>query len=288
VGNTAGLDPLLLIGTALVAVGVLFKVGAAPFHRWVPDVYQGAPTPITGFMAICTKVAAFGALARIFYVALGGIRWDWRPMMWAVAILTMVVGSIVALTQTDVKRLLAYSSIAHAGFILVGLLGLSQAGLSATLFYLLAYGFITVGAFAVVTLVRDSAGEATHLSQWAGLGRRSPVVATAFALFLLAFAGIPPTSGFVGKLTVFSAAQGAGASTLVIVGVLASAVAAFFYIRVIVLMFFSEPAADGPTVTVPSILTKATVTVAVLATVVLGIAPQPFLDLADKASLFTR
>ena len=288
VGTTVGLDPLLLIGAALVAVGVLFKVGAVPFHRWVPDVYQGAPTPITAFMAICTKIAAFGALARIFYVALGGIRWDWRPMLWAVAILTMIIGSIVALTQTDVKRLLAYSSIAHAGFILVGVLGLSQKGLSATLFYLLAYGFITVGAFAVVTLVRDSTGEATHLSQWAGLGRRSPILAASFALFLLAFAGIPPTSGFVGKLAVFSAAEGAGGSALVIVGVLASAIAAFFYIRVIVLMFFSEPAADGPTIAVPSILTRFTLTVAVLATVVLGVDPQPFLDLADKASLFTR
>ena len=128
VGTTVGLDPLLLIGAALVAVGVLFKVGAVPFHRWVPDVYQGAPTPITAFMAICTKIAAFGALARIFYVALGGIRWDWRPMLWAVAILTMIIGSIVALTQTDVKRLLAYSSIAHAGFILVGILGSVPAG----------------------------------------------------------------------------------------------------------------------------------------------------------------
>jgi NADH-quinone oxidoreductase subunit N len=288
VGTTTGLDPLLLIGSALVAVGVLFKVGAAPFQRWVPDVYQGAPTPITAFMAICTKIAAFGALARIFYVALGGIRWDWRPMMWGVAILTMVLGSVVALTQTDVKRLLAYSSIAHAGFILTGILGVSQRGLSATLFYLLAYGFVTVGAFAIVTLVRDSAGEATHLSQWAGLGRRSPLVAASFALFLLAFAGIPPTSGFVGKLAVFSAAQGSGASTLVIVGVLASAIAAFFYIRVIVLMFFSEPAADGPTVAIPSILTRATLGIAVIATLVLGVAPQPFLDLADKASLFTR
>jgi NADH-quinone oxidoreductase subunit N len=288
VGTTAGLDPLLFIGSALVAVGVLFKVGAVPFQRWVPDVYQGAPTPITAFMAICTKIAAFGALARIFYVALGGIRWDWRPMMWGVAILTMIVGSVVALTQTDVKRLLAYSSIAHAGFILTGVLGVSQKGLSATLFYLLAYGFVTIGAFAVITLVRDSAGEATHLSQWAGLGRRSPLVAGAFALFLLAFAGIPPTSGFVGKLAVFSAAQGSGAGTLVIVGVLASAIAAFFYVRVIVLMFFSEPAADGPTVAVPSILTRAALVVAVAGTVVLGVAPQPFLDLADKASLFTR
>ncbi len=287
-GSTIGQEPLLLIGIALVSVGLLFKIGAAPFHSWTPDVYQGAPTPVTGFMAACTKVAAFGALLRVFYVGLGGVRWDWRPMMWAVAILTMVVGSVLAITQTDVKRLLAYSSIAHAGFILVGVLAIDSQGLSASLFYLVTYGFTTIGAFAVVTLVRDSAGEATHLSQWAGLGKRSPLVASVFALFLLALAGIPLTSGFTGKFAVFSAAAGGGATPLVVVGVLASAVAAFFYVRVIVLMFFSEPAVDGPTVAVPSVFTTAAVSLGVVVTVLLGIVPQPLLDLAGHASVFLR
>lgn len=281
-------DQLLLIGTALVAVGLLFKVGAAPFHSWTPDVYQGAPTPITAFMAACTKVAAFGALLRVFYVAFGGSGWDWKPMMWIVAILTMVIGSVVALTQTDVKRMLAYSSIAHAGFVLVGVIALNQQGVSSVLFYLLAYGFSTIGAFAVVTLVRDSAGEATHLSQWAGLGKRSPLVAGVFALFLLAFAGIPLTSGFTAKFAVFSAAAAGGAGILVVIGVLASAIAAFFYVRVIVLMFFSDPAADGPSVAVPSPLTTVAVTIGAAVTVVLGVAPQAVLDLADKASLLVR
>ena len=163
-------------------------------------------------------------------------------MMWGVAILTMVVGSVVALTQTDVKRMLAYSSIAHAGFILTGVVAINRGGIWRSLFYLLAYGFITIGAFAVVTLVRDAGGEATHLSQWAGLARRSPLVAWTFTLFLAAFAGIPLTSGFTGKFAVFSAACRGGATPLVVVGVVASAVAAFFYVRVIVLMFFSEPA----------------------------------------------
>jgi NADH-quinone oxidoreductase subunit N len=287
-GGTIGRDPLLLIGISMVAVGLLFKVSAAPFHSWTPDVYQGAPTPITGFMAAGVKVAAFGALLRVFYVALGGVRWDWRPMMWAVAILTMVVGSVLAVTQTDVKRLLAYSSIAHAGFILVGMLAIDRAGLSSTMFYLVAYGFTTIGAFAVVTMVRDSAGEATHLSQWAGLGRRSPLVASVFALFLLALAGIPLTSGFTGKFAVFSAAIGGGAAPLVIVGVLVSAIAAFFYIRVIVLMFFSEPSPEGPTVAVPSMFTTAAVTLGVAVTILLGVAPQPLLDLADRAAVFVR
>jgi NADH-quinone oxidoreductase subunit N len=296
VSANAGADALLLIGTALLAVGLLFKVGAAPFHSWTPDVYQGAPTPITGFMAACTKVAAFGALLRVFYVALGGLAWDWQPMMWAVAILTMVVGSVIALTQTDVKRMLAYSSIAHAGFILTGLVATDTVdgrtgevlGVSSVLFYLLAYGFTTVGAFAVVTLVRDAAGEATHLSQWAGLGRRSPLVAGVFALFLLAFAGIPLTSGFTGKFAVFAAAVEGGATPLVVVGVVMSAVAAFFYVRVIVLMFFSAPAPDGPTVAVPSALTTAAIALAVAVTVVLGVLPSQVLDLAGQASQFVR
>ena len=284
--NTTGNDALLLIGMAMIGVGLLFKVGAVPFHSWTPDVYQGAPTPVTGFMAAATKVAAFGALLRLLYVAFPGLTWDFRPVMWGVAILTMVVGSIIAVTQTDVKRLLAYSSIAHAGFILTGVIAMNKAGISAVLFYLGAYSFVTLGAFAVVTLVRDAGGEATHLSRWAGLGRRSPLVAAVFALFLLAFAGIPLTSGFAGKFAVFQAAAASGATPLVIVGVLSSAVAAFFYIRVIVLMFFSDPRPDGPSVAVPSVFTGTAIALGVAVTLVLGILPQYFLHLAGQASVF--
>ena len=189
---------LALIGTGLVAVGVLFKVGAVPFHSWIPDVYQGAPTPITAFMAAATKIAAFGAMLRIFYVAVPDLRADWRPVMWVIAILTMVVGTVTAVTQTDVKRMLAYSAVAHAGFILTGVIALNDSGLSGTLFYLFAYGFSTLGAFAVVSLVRDATGEEdTEMAHWAGLGRRYPLVGVVFSMFLLAFAGIPLTSGFV-------------------------------------------------------------------------------------------
>ncbi|MFJ6719569.1 NADH-quinone oxidoreductase subunit NuoN [Streptomyces sp. NPDC091259] len=286
--STMGNDALLLIGGALILMGLLFKVGAVPFHMWTPDVYQGAPTPVTGFMAAATKVAAFGALLRLLYVVLPGLRWDWRPVMWGVAIVTMLAGAVIAVTQTDVKRLLAYSSIAHAGFILAGVIATSAEGVKSVLFYLGAYSFVTIGAFAVVTLVRDAGGEATHLSKWAGLGRRSPLTAAVFAVFLLAFAGIPLTSGFAGKFAVFKAAAEGGAGTLVVVGVISSAIAAFFYIRVIVLMFFSEPKADGPTVAVPSPLTMTTIAVGVAVTLVLGVAPQYFLDLAGHASTFVR
>ncbi|RFU87734.1 NADH-quinone oxidoreductase subunit NuoN [Streptomyces triticagri] len=286
--QTMGNDVLLLIGAAMILMGLLFKVGAVPFHMWTPDVYQGAPTPVTGFMAAATKVAAFGALLRLLYVVLPGLRWDWRPVMWGVAIITMLLGAIVAITQTDIKRLLAYSSIAHAGFILAGVIATSPDGISSVLFYLGAYSFVTIGAFAVVTLVRDAGGEATHLSKWAGLGRRSPMVAAVFAVFLLAFAGIPLTSGFAGKFAVFKAAAEGGAGALVIIGVISSAIAAFFYIRVIVLMFFSEPKPEGPTVAVASPLTMTAIAVGVAVTVVLGVAPQYFLDLAGQASVFAR
>ena len=289
--NTSN-STLLLTGIALTGVGLLFKIGAVPFHAWTPDVYQGAPTPITGFMAAATKVAAFGAMLRIAYVALPGIRWDWRPVLWGVAILTMLVGAVLAITQRDIKRMLAYSAILNAGYILLGVISTTTKGVSSTLFYLAAYGFATIGAFAVVTLVRDSAaaggGEATDLSAWAGLGKRSPLVAGVFTVFLLAFAGIPLTSGFMGKFALFTAAVDGGAWPLVVVGVIASAAAAFFYVRVIVLMYFSEPAADGPVVAVPSPMTTAALTIAVVATVALGVLPQAALNLADKAAFFVQ
>jgi len=292
-GRTDG-QALLLGGIGLIAVGMLFKVNAAPFHAWTPDVYQGAPTAVTAFMAACTKVAAFGALLRLFYVAFGGARWDWTPMIWVIAILTMVVGSVLALTQTDIKRMLAYSSIAHAGFILTGFVGgqtATESGIGsvqAVLFYLVTYGFMTIGAFAVVTVVRDAGGEATHLSRWSGLGKESPVVAAVFAVFLLGMAGIPLTSGFTGKWAVFASALSGGAWPLVLVAVVMSAVAAFFYIRVIVLMYFSDPVGEGPTVTMPSVLTTIVIAVGFAATVALGIVPGPVLDLAAAAGEFIR
>ncbi|SFJ78926.1 NADH-quinone oxidoreductase subunit NuoN [Cellulomonas sp. KH9] len=246
-----GMEGLLVVGALLLLAGLFFKVGAVPFHMWTPDVYQGAPTPVTAFMAACTKVAAFGALLRVVYGMLPTMAWDLEVVLWIVAIVTMVVGTVAALVQTDVKRLLAYSSIAHAGFVLAGIVALDEAGITAVLFYLLAYGAATVGAFGLVSLVREQRtgdddapvvlGEATRLSQWAGLGRSHPLAAVTFTLFLLSFAGIPLTAGFVGKFAVFSAAVEGGAWQLALVGVLASAAAAFFYVRIIVLMFFTDP-----------------------------------------------
>ncbi len=277
-------EPLLYAGLALLGVGLLFKAGLVPFHSWTPDVYQAAPTPVTALMSAATKVAAFGGLARVLYVIGGALVWDWRPFVWGVAILTMVVGAVVAVTQQDVKRMLAYSSVAHAGFILTGLAAANAVGLRGVLFYLLAYGFTVLGAFGVVTLVRDKDGEATHLSQWQGLGRRSPVVAGVFAFFLFALAGIPLTSGFTAKFAVFEAAVEGRATPLVIVGVVTSAIAAFFYARVIVLMFFQEPAEDGPVVVLPSGPAAAALGLAFTVTALLGVVPGEMVRLADVAS----
>jgi NADH-quinone oxidoreductase subunit N len=286
VTSRTGSETMLLAAIALMAVGLLFKIGAAPFHTWTPDVYQGAPTPVTAFMAAGTKAAAFMALLRVFFVAFGGSQWDWRP----------TIVAVVSISQTDVKRMLAYSSIAHAGFLLVGFVGVyaGVAGsdrvtsVSSVLFYLAVYGLSSIGAFAVVTLVRDSGGETTHLSKWAGLGKTSPVLAGSFAVFMLSFAGIPLTGGFIGKWGVFSAAYSGGFWWLVVIGVLVSALAAYFYVRVIVLMFFTDPVGEGPTVAVPSVLTTVVIGVAVVGTVGLGIIPGPLLDLAQHAGAFVR
>jgi NADH-quinone oxidoreductase subunit N len=284
----SGNDVLLLIGIAFLSIGLLFKVGAVPFHSWAPDVYQGAPTPVTAFMAAATKVAAFGAMLRIYYTVFANAEWSWSPMLTGIAVITMLLGSLVAVTQRDVKRMLAYSSIAHAGFLLLGVIALNKSGLDATIFYLLAYGIATVGAFAVVTLVRDSSGEVTDLNRWKGLGKRSPFAASTFAFFLLAFAGIPLTSGFIGKFSIFSAAYESGATVLVLVAILSSALAAFFYIRVIVLMFFSEATEDGTSVEIPSILTRTVIVASAAITLILGVYPTPLLDFISELAIFIR
>jgi NADH-quinone oxidoreductase subunit N len=267
---------LLLAGAALLAVGFGFKVAAVPFHMWTPDVYQGAPTPVTAFMAAGTKVAGFAALLRVVFLALAPAGDLLIPALWAISALTMVVGSVLAIAQTDMKRILAYSSIAHAGFVLVGVVAVNQQGLSGAMFYLAAYAAMILGAFGVVALVSRRGEEHTSLVAYEGLYRRSPLLAALLTLFLLSLAGIPPTAGFVAKLLVFQAAVSAGHWALVVVAVLASVVAAFFYIRVIVVMYMQEPEEAGviPTRPIPGIGLAATAAL----TVVLGVFPAVLLD----------
>ena len=288
ISGAPGNDVFFLIGLGSLSVGLLFKVGAVPFHAWTPDVYQGAPTAVTAFMAAATKVAAFGATLRIFYTAVSGAEWSWRPLITGIAIITMVVGSIIAIAQRDIKRLLAYSSIAHAGFLLTGVLALNQSGLAASLLYLATYGVTTLGAFALVSLVRDSSGEVTDLNRWVGLAKRSPVIASIFALFLLSFAGIPLTAGFIGKFTIFSAAYENGNIGVVVVGVLSSAIAAFFYIRVIVMMFLTDPEDDSVTISIPSRFTSSVIWFAAIVTLILGVFPTPVLDAIASLATFIR
>ncbi len=316
------LDSLLLLGMLLVLSGLLFKIGAVPFHLWTPDVYQGSPTPITAFMAACTKAAAFVALVRLMYSVFPHLQWDTDAVMWTVTILTMLVGTVAALVQNDIKRMLAYSSIAHAGFLLTGVVALNERGIAAVMIYLIAYGAATIGAFGIVYLVRERSadgsvvGEATALSQWAGIGRSHRGLALAFTLFLLSFAGIPLTAGFIGKFAVFSAAVAGGAWPLALIGVLASAAAAFLYVRVIVLMFFTPAhdeagAGDGSSYAAPvtaegeggtavAVAERTTTTVVVrtegfaavaiavcaLITVLVGIVPGPVLDALDSVAKF--
>ncbi|MEU4419495.1 NADH-quinone oxidoreductase subunit NuoN [Actinoplanes sp. NPDC024001] len=288
VANPTQSQVLLYAGLGLLAIGLLFKAALAPFHVWTPDVYQGAPTPVTAFMAACTKVAAFGALLRVLYVAFEGVRWDFQPVLGAIAVLTMFIGAVLAVTQTDLKRLLAYSSIANAGYLMVGVLALNEQGLSSTMFYLVAYGFSVLAAFAIISLVRDADGEATHLSRWAGVGRKSPLLAATFTFVLLAFAGIPMTSGFTSKFAVFGAAIEGGQTWLVIFGVITSMLLAFPYLRVVVLMWLSEPGESTPAVSIPGFLTSAVLGIGVIATLALGVAPSPLIELTEQAAGFVR
>lgn len=284
---------LAAVGAVMLAIGLLFKVGAAPFHSWTPDVYQGAPTPITGFMAAGTKAAAFIALARLYMYVLQPQAANLNIFLWGIIILTIIVGTLIGLTQTDVKRMLAYSSIAHAGFILIAVNALRssqfrfdeyQQGLSSILFYLLAYGIATVGVFGIVTIVRakdvegNVLGEATHFDAWRGLGKRAPLTAAAMMIFLLSFAGIPLTAGFIGKFEVFRVGVASGQTVLVVIAVLASAATAFFYFRLVQTMFFSEPEGDATTIVETEGLGTVAVAVAAALTFLLGIIPGPVLE----------
>ncbi|WP_022868527.1 NADH-quinone oxidoreductase subunit NuoN [Schaalia vaccimaxillae] len=285
-----GMDMLAVAGVLLVMVGLLFKVGAAPFHAWTPDVYTGAPTPITGFMAAAVKVAAFGAMIRFYQVVAAALQWDLVPVLVAVAVMTMVVGTFVGVVQKDVKRMLAFSSIAHAGFILIGVFSLVQGSTGHVLLYVLTYGLATIGAFGVISLVRrkDSRnnimGEATHLDQWAGLGKTSPLLATSMLIFLLSFAGIPLTAGFVGKFVVFSDGFAGGMGWLVALALLCSAVTAFFYFRLVRQMFFAEPA-EGVVAVNSEGFGIIAIAITAVATVVLGVFPGPVLSVLDQVAI---
>ncbi len=280
-------EGVLLGGLALLVVGLGFKVAAVPFHMWTPDVYEGSPTPVTGFMAAAAKAAGFAALLRILFSTFSTNRLDWEPIVWALAVLSLVVGSVLAVVQTDVKRMLAYSSIAHAGYILVGLQAATDRGMAGSLFYLLAYTFMILGSFGVATLVGRRGDDRHSLDAYRGLARTRPGLAFTFTVFLLAQAGVPFTSGFLAKFYVIGAAVESRSYTLAVVAMLAAVVAAFFYLRLIVVMYMSEELEGeepGPVVDIPAGAGLA-LGLSLAFTIVVGFLPQFVFDFAENASV---
>jgi len=277
-------NPLTIAGMILISVGFLFKIAAAPFHMWTPDVYQGAPTPITAFMSAGPKAAAFAALMRVLTLGLFELRDEWTSMLWVLAVLTMTIGNFVAIFQTNIKRMLAYSSIAHAGYALVGLVAANEIGLSGILFYMLAYTFMNLGAFAVLVLAGKKGEENLTLDGFAGFGYKKPFLGIAMTIFLFSLMGIPPTAGFAGKFYIFAGAVKAGYIWLAVLGVLNSAVSLYYYLRIMVYMYFRDPSEDYSWVTsnVPVI---ASILIALVGILYLGIIPASVMELAKVAIL---
>jgi NADH-quinone oxidoreductase subunit N len=275
-------DPRLVLAVILVVAGVGFKIAAVPFHMWAPDVYEGAPTPITAFLSVGSKAASFAMLIRIFVEGLPSMSADWRLLFWVLSIVTMTVGNVAAVTQTNVKRMLAYSSIAHAGYVLMGIVAGTSRGITATLVYLMIYAFMQLGAFAVIVLLRraDIAGD--ELKDFGGLAFRNPFAAFAMLLFMLSLGGIPPTAGFMGKFWLFSAAIDAHYYGLAVIGVLNSAISLYYYIRIVVFMYLKKDAIGTEPTTTPAL--AATLAVAVAATLVLGVYPQLLFQVADASA----
>ncbi len=279
-------NPLVLAGIVLVLIGFGFKLALVPFQMWTPDVYQGAPTPVTAFMAVGTKAAAFAALLRLTVVALPAMAANWVPVLAILAVLTMTIGNLVAIVQRNIKRMLAYSSIAHAGYILIAIIASGFEGLASALFYLVAYTFMNVGAFAVV-IALERKEEGLELSDYAGLAARSPLLAAAMSLFMLSLAGFPPTAGFFAKFYVFSSAVQAGYTWLAVVGVLNSLVGVVYYVGVIVYMWMREPGAAPVRLNLSPALVLALV-LAAWGTLQLGLLPSPVLDLARQSLALLR
>ncbi|MDH3626767.1 MAG: NADH-quinone oxidoreductase subunit N [Acidobacteriota bacterium] len=283
IGHAASAQPtaMLWAGLGLVLVGLAFKIAIVPFHQWVPDVYTGAPTNVTGFMAAATKTVAFAVLLRLLIGSFGDVDGLWQPLIKWLAIFTMTVGNLVALAQTNLKRLLAFSSISHAGYLLIAVVCRPEMGVSAILFYLIGYSVVTVGAFAVLAAVGrgDADGERGYtLHEWAGLGWKRPLLGVAMTLFLLSLAGIPPTGGFLGKYVIFQAAIASEQYLLAVVGVLNAAIAAYYYLNVMVSMYFRQPADDEmPLPVAPG--SAAVMVIAVVGLLYLGLAPGPILEL---------
>src|SRR5579885_316119 len=279
---TGAPTPMLLMGVGLLLIGFGFKVAAVPFHMWTPDVYEGAPTSITAFMAVGVKLAAFAAFLRVFLVHLLGVQTDWSMVLWVLAVLTMTTGNVVALMQNNLKRMLAYSAIAHAGYILVAMTAGSSVAGAAVLYYLLGYAFTNLGAFAVIFALSRRGRAHELISDLRGLGTREPALAASMAVLLFSLTGVPPLAGFVGKFSVFSAALNAGYVWLVVIAVINSVISAYYYLRPIVAMYADQGGAEVVRMrSRPALI--AAIAIAVIATIVIGIYPQPYMTASTDA-----
>lgn len=288
-------DPLLLFATILIAVGFAFKLAVVPFHMWTPDVYQGAPTSVTAFMAVASKAASFGAFLRVFIEGLGGLKANWSAIFLLLCIATLVLGNIVALVQTNVKRMLAYSSIAHAGYALIGVVAAgrfsgptgSAHGVASVLLYIALYAFMTFGAFAIVAMLRKGGLEGEEIEDFTGLAKRHPVAALLMLVFMVSLAGLPPTAGFIGKLYVFMAAVEAGMTWLAVLALVFAAISAYYYLRLVMVMYMREPGAL--TSSSPRLVMSPTLSIvlacAIAGVVLFGIYPNPLANLAAQAVL---
>ncbi|MBI5853923.1 MAG: NADH-quinone oxidoreductase subunit N [Nitrospirae bacterium] len=295
--GTRGLqDPLLLLGMILLIVGFGFKIAAVPFHMWTPDVYEGSPTSVTAFMAVASKAASFGAFVRVLLEGLGGLNGNWYALILTLCVATLLLGNLVAIVQTNIKRLLAYSSIAHAGYALIGLVvaghatadpGVRSFGIASVMLYLAVYAFMTIGAFAVVAMLRKGGVEGDEIDDFTGLAKRQPVGAFLMLVFLVSLAGIPPTAGFIGKFYLFMAAVDAGLAWLAVVGLLFAAVSAYYYLRVVMVMYMREP--DPSAGIIPHLATSPSMTIvlvcALAGVLFFGLFPDPLVSLATHAAL---
>ncbi len=292
-------DPVLLLALTLVIVGFGFKVAAVPFHMWTPDVYQGAPTSVTAFMAVASKAASFAAFLRVLLEAFGGVKPNWNLLILAICLVTVVLGNLVAVVQTNVKRMLAYSSIAHAGYALIGVVvagwmsgetEVSANGVSSLMLYLAIYSFMTVGAFSMVAILRNGGLEGEELEHFTGLAKRHKGGAFLMLMFMVSLAGIPPTAGFIGKFYLFMAAVNAGLAWLAVFGLVFAAISAFYYLRVVMVMYMREPSSEQESQTrlVLSPQVSVVLACAVAGVIILGIYPGPLASLADFSTLHIK
>jgi len=280
-----GAQTTMVVGLVLLLVGFGFKVALVPFHAWAPDVYEGAPSPVTAFMIVGPKAAGFAALLRLLFHALPALSADWSLLLWLLSILTMTLGNVVATLQTNLKRMLAYSSIAHAGYILIGIVINSRNGLGAVLFYLVVYTVMNLGALSIILSLSGKGDSHVHLEDYAGLSRRAPVLAAALSLFLISLAGIPLTAGFMGKFYLFSAAIQRGYTGLAIIGVLNSVISVYYYFRVMIMMYMKEAPAGAPAPEPIALPVLGIVVIAAVAVVLLGVFPSQILNLAGRSAL---